>query len=179
MRREKFLGPALALFIMFLFACLMPHGYCHAADEISEESHQLPRFVTIRAKEINLRTGPGERYPIDWVIRAKGWPVQIIAEFDNWRRVKDVDGTTGWVHRVMLSKKRAVVTMQDKVVLRRAPAPDAQARAQVAAHTHGELKKCQPGKTVWCEIDFDGGKGWLPAKAVWGVDEGELKAQKN
>jgi len=174
-KRHKF-SCVLNFLLLFFVACHLPFiPAAHAEDEQSE-SHQIPRFVTIRAKEINLRTGPGERYPIDWVIRAKGWPVQIIAEFDNWRRVKDFQGTVGWVHRVMLSKKRAVVTIQDKAVLRRAPGNDAVARAKVAAGVHGELKKCEKS---WCEVNFDGGQGWLAASALWGVDAGDLKMEKN
>ncbi len=153
----------------------MPYALCLASDEATED-HQLPRFVSIRAKEINLRTGPGERYPIDWVIKAKGWPAQITAEFDNWRRVKLWDGTVGWAHRVMISKKRAVVTVQDGAILRRAPGNDAPPRAKVAANVHGELKKCDHN---WCEVNFDGGQGWLPASALWGADGNDLKAQKN
>jgi len=178
MGRENFTGVIpISLFIfLFCISCLMPHAPCLSADEVSEESHQLPRFVTIRAKEINLRTGPGERYPIDWVIKAKGWPLEITAEFDNWRRVRDYQGTSGWVHRVMLSKKRSMVNTQDNIILRRAPGADAQPRAHVAAGVHGELKKCEKS---WCEVNFDGGKGWLPASALWGTDVGDMKEKKN
>lgn len=163
--------------ICVLMVCwLVGISPARAADDEQNESHQLPRFVTIRAKEINFRTGPGERYPIDWVVRAKGWPLQIIAEFDNWRRVKDWQGTVGWVHRAMLSKKRAVVTMQDKIILRRAPGAQSPPVARVAATTHGDLKKCEQN---WCEINFDGGEGWLPAATLWGVEVGDTKAAKN
>lgn len=165
MGHEKFLVTRLILVFLFLLPCLMPHAPCLAADDEQNESHQLPRFVSIRAKEINLRTGPGERYPIDWVLRAKGWPLQITAEFDNWRRVKTWDGTSGWVHRAMLSKKRAVVVKKDEAILRRAPGDKAEACAKVAANTHGTMKKCEKS---WCEIEFDGGKGWLPQAAIWG-----------
>jgi len=161
---------ALACFsLAVLVSCFLP--LISRADEVSEESYQLPRFVTIRAKEINLRTGPGERYPIDWVIKAKGWPLEITAEFDNWRRVRDYQGTSGWVHRVMLSKKHTVVNTQDNVILRRAPGPDAQPRAHVVAGVHGELKKCEKS---WCEVNFDGGKGWLPASALWGAGVADM-----
>ena len=66
----------------------------------------LPRFVSLKSDEVNLRTGPGKRYPIDWIYRRRGLPVEIIDEFDDWRRVRDHDGTVGWVHRFMLVSQR-------------------------------------------------------------------------
>ena len=68
----------------------------------------LPRFVTLRANEVNLRSGPGTRYPIDWVYRRSGMPVEIIDEFDTWRRIRDWQGTEGWVHQSMVQGRRGI-----------------------------------------------------------------------
>jgi len=168
MRYENFSSSLRVLFIVISFSVsyLIPHTFCFAEDEAaSSESHQLPRFVSIRAKEVNLRTGPGERYPIDWVMRARGWPLQIVAEYENWRRVKDWEGNLGWVHRAMLSGQRAGVVQVETTTLRRAPGDQATPIAHVKMGTHGEIKKCEQG---WCEMGFDDARGWLPAKAVWG-----------
>lgn len=140
----------------------------HAAEE-ETESRQLPRFVSIRAKEVNIRTGPGERYPIDWVMRAKGWPLQVVAEYDNWRRVKDWEGHTGWVHRAMLSNQKAGVIQVEITTLRRAPSDKGTPIAFVKEGTHGEIKKCEnTQEKLWCEVEFDDEKGWVPAKTIWG-----------
>ncbi len=155
-------------FIIFILCLASSFSHLASATDDDSDNHKLPRFVSIRAKEINLRTGPGERYPIDWVIKdGKGWPLEVTEEFDNWRRVKDFQGTTGWVHLAMLSKKQAIVTTKDNIVLRRSPSNDSSARARVQVGTHGALKKCEKN---WCEVEFDGGKGWLPASAIWGTD---------
>lgn len=136
----------------------------HAAEE-ETESRALPRFVSIRAKEVNIRTGPGERYPIDWVMRAKGWPLQVVAEYDNWRRVKDWEGHSGWVHRAMLSNQKAGVIQVETTTLRRAPSDEGTPIAFVKMGTHAEIKKCEKN---WCEVEFNDEKGWVPAKTIWG-----------
>lgn len=160
-----------AAILVFVCLAIVVLPLASHAGETSGDTRQLPRFASIRAKEMNLRTGPGERYPIDWVMKGgKGWPVQIVAEFDNWCRIKSWDGTTGWVHRNLLTQKRAVVTVTEGAILRRAPGNDAPPRARVATGTHGSLKKCEK---QWCEIEFDGGKGWLPLTALWGADTAE------
>ncbi|MDP7625068.1 MAG: SH3 domain-containing protein, partial [Rhodospirillales bacterium] len=65
----------------------------------------LPRFVSLRADEVNLRTGPGVRYPVDWVYQRKNLPVEVIAEFGTWRKVRDVQGSQGWIHQSLLSSR--------------------------------------------------------------------------
>ncbi len=135
-----------------------------------KEDHKLPRFVTFRAPAANLRTGPGKRYPIDWVIAAKGWPVEVIAEVDQWRKVRDWDGDTGWVNRIMLSGKRSVLVKTDNAKLRDDPGDNARAIATIKTHAHGQIKTCAKD---WCKIDFGSESGWLPVKDLWGVYAGE------
>ncbi|RFD20846.1 hypothetical protein DY926_03610, partial [Komagataeibacter melaceti] len=69
----------------------------------------LPRFAALRADEVNLRTGPGQRYPIDWVYHRRGLPVKIEREFDVWRLVEDADGQKGWVQQATLVGTRTFV----------------------------------------------------------------------
>src|SRR5690606_25372001 len=83
----------------------------------------LPRFVSFRAEEVNLRTGPGVQYPVDWVYRRRNLPVEVIAEFGTWRKVRDIQGTQGWVHQSLLSSNRFVaITGQTRTLRRRADA---------------------------------------------------------
>ncbi len=165
---DRFIKAALIV-ACFSFSYLAPHAFAYAAgDEEIKESRALPRFVSIKAKEVNIRTGPGERYPIDWVMRARGWPLQVVAEYENWRRVKDWEGNLGWVHRAMLSNARAGVVNVETTTLRRMPSEEATPLAHVKQGTHAEIKKCEKN---WCEVEFDDGKGWLPAKTLWGSDQ--------
>src|ERR1700745_1267941 len=80
-----------------------------ASAVAAEKGLPVPRFVTLRSDQVNVRTGPGERYPIEWVFTRKGMPVEILAEFDVWRKIRDWQGTEGWVHQRMVTGNRAVI----------------------------------------------------------------------
>src|SRR5271154_7183157 len=81
----------------------------------------LPRFAALHADKVNLRTGPGDRYPIQWVYLRKDWPVEVVAQFDHWRRVRDWEGTEGWVHEKMITQRRAVIVTGGVRALRQSP----------------------------------------------------------
>ena len=126
----------------------------------------VPRFVTLRSGEVNVRTGPGVRYPVEWVFTRKEMPVEITAEFDTWRRIRDWEGSEGWVHQSMLSGKRGVVVMGSQRPIRSEPAPEAPTIARAQPGVMGWLSKC---KGEWCQVDLKGYKGWLKRGEVWGV----------
>lgn len=126
----------------------------------------LPRFASLRAGKVNLRAGPGVRYPVEWVYQRRGLPVMITAEFDSWRKIRDWRGTVGWIHRSMLTGKRAVIVIAREVVLRRAPKADAPPVAKAAAGVIAQLLSCEG---VWCRIQAGGIKGWGLRSEVWGT----------
>lgn len=136
----------------------------------------VPRMVSLGAQEINMRTGPGTRYPIKWVYTRKGLPVRVEAEFDIWRKIRDRDGETGWVHGSMLSGRRTVeiashdasgiTTLHDKT--------DSRSAAVLRAEDGviAELLDCEPD---WCRVQIDGKKGWARRRALWGLMPGDGK----
>ncbi len=106
----------------------------------------LPRFVTTRSEPINVRVGPGTRYDIAWVYVKAGTPVEIIQEFDTWRKIRDVDGSEGWLHQNLLQGKRAGLVApwkspDEQVALRRSAERDARTSApgwrRISASTSG------------------------------------------
>lgn len=132
----------------------------------------LPRFVSLRASEVNLRAGPGVQYPVEWVYTQSGLPVEIIAEYRTWRKIRDWQGTQGWVHQSMLASKRAFVvvgTMRD--ILKR-PTADAQPIARAEVGVIGTLMGC-PKDLDWCKVEVDGFEGWLGRSEFWGILRGE------
>jgi SH3-like domain-containing protein len=139
-----------------------------AADE------KLPRYESLRADLVNLRTGPGERYPIEWVYQRRGLPVEVTAEFDVWRRVRDSDGTEGWVHEHMLTARRSVIVTGAERTIRGDPATSAAAVAKLDPGVVAQLLEC---KDAWCRIEARGLKGWLPRSELWGVFPDEAVAQ--
>jgi len=131
----------------------------------------LPRFVSLRASEVNLRTGPGVRYPIDWVYQRRGLPVEVIDEFKTWRRIRDHEGTMGWVHQTMLDGRRGVLIVDEIGILRRAPEPDAAMVARLEPGVVARLERCE---TLWCQVTVERLSGWLPRKAFYGLYPGEV-----
>jgi SH3-like domain-containing protein len=126
----------------------------------------VPRFVTLRSNEVNARIGPGRSFPVEWIFTRKEMPVEIIAEFDTWRRIRDWEGSQGWVHQSMLSGKRGVVVLGGVRSLRRDPTEASAVAAYAQPGVMGKLLKC---KAEWCQVDLKGHKGWLTRKDVWGV----------
>ena len=132
----------------------------------------LPRFVSLRSGEVNMRIGPGEQYPIDWVYQRAGMPMEVLAEYYAWRRVRDWRGTEGWIHTSMLSGRRAMVVSGDVRHLRTEPDARAPSVANVEQGTIGRLLEC-PASSTWCQVEIEGFKGWLRRGEFWGVYDSE------
>lgn len=139
------------------------------ADE--DKALPIPRFVSFKSAEVNVRTGPGVRYPIKWTYLKKNLPVEVVDEFDNWRKVKDHLGEEGWVHQTMLSGKRmAIITGAEPAAVLHRPEQDASPAFRAAPDVMGEIISCKPD---WCYLSIDGLKGWLPKDAFYGVYKDE------
>ena len=137
-----------------------------AQTETQPTGLPLPRFASLRADEVNVRTGPGPRYPVEWVFVRRNMPVEIIAEFDTWRRIRDWQGTEGWAHKSMLSGSRTVMMQGEVRTLRREPTEDSPAVARAEAGVVGGLEACENG---WCQVEINGFEGWLKLNEFWGV----------
>ncbi len=169
------------IFILLLFACLAlcagPVFPLHAAPKekpvgglssaIRRTGLPLPRWASLRSNEVNLRSGPGTRYPVLWVYRRKGLPVEITAEFDTWRRIRDVKGTTGWAHQATLSGRRFFLVAGGGVqpVFRKEDAR-ASIRAEAEEGAQGRLLKC---RAAWCRVELQGYRGYMKRDSIWGV----------
>ena len=138
----------------------------------------LPRFVTLKAKKINLRVGPGKDYAISWRYMKAGLPVEIIQEYDNWRRIRDADGAEGWVFHSMLSGERGAIAapwMKSK-------GTDVFVNMRTDARETGAVvARLQPGVVIkldqctgdWCHAEAPGVEGWLNQGEIWGAYPGE------
>jgi SH3-like domain-containing protein len=134
----------------------------------------IPRFVSLKATRVNVRIGPGEEYKIAWVFTRPGLPIEVIQEYDTWRRIRDSDGTVGWVFQSLLSGKRTAVVApwanNDPLPIRSAASADASITAYLEPKVLGEIDKCADG---WCKISGKGYGGWIPQDQLWGVYPGE------
>ena len=133
----------------------------------------LPRFVSLRANSVNLRVGPSARYPIEWIYVRRNLPVEIIAEFDTWRRIKDPAGTEGWVHSTMVAGRRtAMVTGKVQPLLRNMDEASGLV-ANLEAGVIVSVERCPKASTM-CRVDADGATGWIKRDAIWGVYPDEV-----
>ena len=143
----------------------------------------LPRFVSIKAKKVNMRIGPGAQYAVAYRYMRRGVPMEIIQEYDNWRRVRDSDGTTGWIHGSLLSGNRTAVTSpwrqvlgsKETVTLYSEPAGQARAIAHLAPGVFGEIEACDG---AWCEFTVQNGDraltGFVNQAELWGAYPDEI-----
>lgn len=144
-----------------------------AAPEFGPETNlPLPRFVSLKAAEANVRRGPSLSHRIDWVFQRRGMPLQVVAEYGHWRRVIDRDGLGGWVHYTMLSGARTVIVDEDMLPLRNRPKPDALENARLEVGVIARLNECERD---WCRLNAGGYKGWAPKHVLWGVLPEELR----
>lgn len=130
----------------------------------------VPRFVTLKSDEINMRVGPGREYPLAWIYKRKGLPVKVIAEFDVWRKVTDHEGVTGWIHGQLVSARRTALIQEPVSKLYKRPDITSDI---VAVAEKGVLMELQYCLDDWCRLSNDNMRGWLPRKAIWGTLEGE------
>ena len=127
----------------------------------------VPRYVSLKFDKVNARAGPGDDYDLKWVYHAKGLPLQVVAETEEWRRVCDSDGALSWVHRRTTDARRTVMRIQPgDLALRAQPQDDAPETASLVAHAIAELGECRGD---WCRISVGHARGWARADQVWGV----------
>ena len=156
----------------------------HAQDRMSTGSIgpsglPLPRFVSLKSAKVNLRIGPGLNYAVDWMYLKSGLPMEIIQEYDNWRKVRDADGTEGWINQSLLSGRRtAIVTpwqrgKEARLPLRREASDEAPLVAELEPGVIGTIRLCNGN---WCQMEFGGTRGWINQSLVWGAYPGETVA---
>lgn len=159
-----------SLFVILLFLIL---------TETLRGEHEalpVPRYVSLRSNAVNAHVGPGNNYPIDWRYERQGMPVEIVAEFDTWRQIRDWQGTQGWVHKSLLSGRRTVCILHKIRNLRDSPDDKSKIIAQLAPGVIARVLECQ---NQWCKIEVKAAegkfKGWIKRQGIWGVYPNETK----
>jgi SH3-like domain-containing protein len=133
---------------------------------------KLPRWAALRADDVNLRVGPGTRFPIDWQYHRRDLPVLILREVEVWRLIEDQDGVKGWVHQATLIGRRSFEVKGAEAVLRAAAGDDAAPVARLKPGVIGRIRSCEAA-AAWCEVQVEDFRGWLRRDQFWGTDAGE------
>lgn len=152
-----------------LLVSLLPVLLAAAAAPAAAQNREVPYWATLRAEEVNMRVGPSEEFPIEWVYRRPGLPVKVVRVREGWRLVEDPEGEQGWIIARLLDPDRGAIVVGEGLADLRAE-PDAGSRLLWRAEPGvvGALGDCEQG---WCRIDVSGRKGWVRANRLWGAGE--------
>lgn len=153
-----------ALVLTSSFATVVLAGTDADAGKVT--NRPIPRYVSMKASEGNVRRGPSLTHRIDWVFKRRDMPLRITAEHGHWRRVEDRDGMGGWVHYSLLSGTRTVLVEKDLLQLHARPDP---ASPVMAALEFGVVARVNECNLEWCLLRSGGFKGWAPKARLWGV----------
>ncbi|MEM1365705.1 MAG: SH3 domain-containing protein [Pseudomonadota bacterium] len=162
--------------IAAVIACLVAASAPASAQAVGKgiSNLELPRFVSLKAKRANLRVGPGRNYAVAWMFVKVGTPLEVVQEFDLWRRVRYADGTEGWLYHSLLSGKRTATTAPWKgngetkthIEARAKPNEDARTTAKFEPNVLVNVESCNG---TWCDVSHKNGNGWVRQTELWGV----------
>jgi SH3-like domain-containing protein len=165
--RQIFFGAMLAGAFM---GASVSTGHSAKDAAVTNSGLPVPRYVSLKSDHVNVRAGPTKDNDVAWVYTRSGLPVEITAEFENWRRVRDSEGAEGWVYHSLLSGRRtAVITMKTKddlASLYDRPDSSGTIAARLQAGVVAQVKKCSTG---WCRVTGNGFDGWIEQQRLWGV----------
>jgi SH3-like domain-containing protein len=142
-----------------------------ASDPNEGSGLPVPRFVSLKSDHVNVRGGPNKDHDVAWVYTRPGLPVEITAEYENWRRIRDSDGAEGWVYHSLLSGKRTAFVTRSKitsapVALHETADAASPLKAMLEPGVLGIVKRCS-GR--WCRFRGEGFDGWIEQERLWGV----------
>ena len=146
-----------------LFAFLNP---VEAVAQKTKKGKLVQRYASLRANDVNVRAGPGVRYHVKWKFIQRHAPIEVIAQYDTWRKIRDWEGGEGWVHRAMIATKRSLLLKGNGKTMRRRPSDSAPAVARLASNMIVLAKKCD---MEWCLVSARGHAGWIRRKGLWGL----------
>ncbi|MFN0265315.1 SH3 domain-containing protein [Tepidamorphus sp. 3E244] len=133
----------------------------------------LPRYVSLKSSRVNVRIGPSQDHAVSWVFHSAGLPVEIVAEYGNWRRIRDSEGSEGWVYHSLLSGRRTALVSPwqggegDKAeTIRNSPDEESRVIARVEKGAIVSVRSCDDS---WCEVAASGVNGYMPQPLLWGV----------
>ncbi|HEX2655703.1 MAG TPA: SH3 domain-containing protein [Xanthobacteraceae bacterium] len=133
---------------------------------------QVPRFVSLKSDRVNVRGGPSKDHEVTWVYTRATLPVEVTAEFENWRRIRDWEGAEGWVYHSLLSGRRTALvapmakSKDEPLAIYDGANPHARVVARLQPGVLGTVKRCA---SSWCRVTGEGFDGWIEQDRLWGV----------
>jgi SH3-like domain-containing protein len=159
-----------ALAILILLAAPIAHAQVDSSI-LNPSGLPIPRYVSLKSAEVNVRVGPGKRYPIRYVYKRMNLPVQVVEEFAHWRKIADYEGASGWVHKGMIDGKRTAIMLQKTQTLYAKPDTTSTPIIRAAKLVIAQVHRCEPN---WCELEINQRTGWIRKADIWGVAQEEV-----
>ncbi len=161
----------ISLFLAFGTLSVPIISHAQDADAFNSSGLPIPRFVSLRSDKVFMRTGPALRYPIKWIFVRQGMPIEIVQEFDTWRKVRDIAGEEGWIHQSLLSGRRnVIVSNEGGVTLSRKADASSKPVVTLEQNVQATIEICEG---AWCKVTSGGFSGWAEKKSLYGVYQSE------
>ena len=158
------------VFIIFLLS--INSFSLYAQNVGTETSLKLPRYVTLKSNDSNLRVGSNINYPIKLKYVIANTPVEIFDEYKDWRKINDYEGNEGWLHRSLLKSKRfAIINIPYKESAQVYDKPKGNVIGKIGKRNIVKIEKCLKD---WCNIKYNQYKGWIIKLNLWGIYEEEI-----
>ena len=149
----------LNLGITLLFSLLIFFNITNAS------TNEKDYFLTLKNNKVNLRDGPSKDYPIILVYKKKYLPVEILDSWENWRKIRDIENNSGWIHIALLSKKKSAINQDNNSIIFSSNTVYSQPLVKVEKGRLLLIKKCN---YEWCKVTSGGYIGWMKKKSLWG-----------
>ena len=158
--------------IVLVFFSIIIFSKASSADIGKETGLEIPRYVSLKSSDANIRVGPSKNYPIEIKYIKKNYPLKVLEEYEEWRKVKDFKKNIGWIHKSLISGNRtAIVLSKDNKNLDLLNTLDGNIIGEIGEGNIVNLEKC---KIDWCLVSTGNFKGWINKKYIWGVKEKEI-----
>ena len=122
-------------------------------------------FLSLKNNEVNVRVGPSKEYPIKFIYKKKYLPLEVLDKSETWRKIKDFENNSGWIHISQLSKKKSAININNNSLLYKKPTIYSKPIVKLEIGRLILIKKC---KEKWCKITSGGYSGWIFKSSLWG-----------
>ena len=158
--------------IIIVLIAIITFSQTSNADVGKETGLEIPRYVSLKSNDANIRVGPSKNYPIEIKYIKNNYPLKVLEEYEDWRKVEDFQKNYGWIHKSLISGTRTgIVLSNDNKTIKLLNTLNGNVIGEIGKGNIVFLEKC---KIYWCLISSGNFKGWVDKKYIWGVKEKEI-----
>ena len=158
--------------IIIVFISIIIFSQICNAEIGKETGLEIPRYISLKSNDANIRVGPSKNYPIEIKYIKKNYPLKVLEEYENWRKVEDFQKNFGWIHKSLISGIRTgIILSNDNKTIKLLNTLNGNVIGEIGSGNIVFLEKC---KIDWCLVSFGDYRGWIDKKNIWGIKEKEI-----